>query len=109
MDHDISRDEDPLITNWIAAAGPNHFSKLELQSIFESQLRLKKRFAVLASEFLSQSLFVQFEAGGMDKNITARTLEGFLRGRFDAKRLLQSIRDFRFKGKYFIPITSEQI
>ena len=104
-----SHEKDPLTDTFVEEKFLKTLSKLELKKVLEKDLKLKPRFAKLVTDFVQQSLFLQFGATGFDKNVTQTGLKKFLANRFDSKSLLQTIRDFKYKGKYFIPVMTEDI
>ena len=101
--------KDPLTDAFVEEHFVRNFSKLELKNVMSQQLLLKPRFAKLVADFAYQCLFLHFGAAGLDKNISQNLMKKFLAGKFDSKSLLQTIRDFKYKGKYFIPVMAEDL
>jgi hypothetical protein len=105
----VTVQKDPLTDEFIENNFLNNFTKLELRKVMTKQLKLKPRFAKLVSDFVFQSVFLHFGAAGLDKNVSQDLMKKFLAGRFDSKSLLQTIRDYKYKGKYFIPVMAEDL
>jgi hypothetical protein len=102
-------DADPLTDAFVEDSFQKSFSKNELKKVLIQNLKLKPRFAKLVSDFVQQSLFLGFGAGALDRNLSQEVFKKFLSGRLDPRSLLQTVRDYKYKGKYFIPVMTEDL